>query len=153
MKKAVKLSKRQFEITVPPTKSKFRNPGGRRKVTTFKVREVLYGWFIDVKDSWKARLPRSLFKAQAQFFYDNWWSQQSGEVKKQPPLTFSNKWMKGQMAEFSISLRKPNTVNSLISGHHWGSDFCPLIGDVHLLESLTFFTFCCLGRGSLKVLS
>ena len=65
MKKAVKLGKRQFEITVPPTKSKFRNPGGGRKVTTFKVREVLYGWFIDLKDSLKARLPRSLFKAQA----------------------------------------------------------------------------------------
>ena len=32
-----------------------------------------------------------------------------------------------------------NTVNSLISGHHWGNGFCPLIGDVRLLESLTFF--------------
>ena len=45
------------------------------------------------------------------------------------------------------------TVNSLISGHHQGNNFCPLIGDVRLLESLTFLTFCCLGRRSLKVLS
>ena len=32
-----------------------------------------------------------------------------------------------------------DTVNSVISGHHWGNDFCLLIGDVRLLESLTFF--------------
>ena len=45
------------------------------------------------------------------------------------------------------------TVNSLISGHHRGIDFSPLVGDVRLLESLTFLTFWCLVRGSLKVLS
>ena len=28
------------------------------------------------------------------------------------------------------------TVDSLISGHHWGKDYCPLIRGVHLLESL-----------------
>ena len=32
-----------------------------------------------------------------------------------------------------------NTVQSLISGHHWGKRFCPLIGSVHFLESLAFF--------------
>ena len=56
----------------------------------------------------KARLRRSLFKAQAKFFYDNWWSQQSDEVKKQPPLAFSKKWIKGWMTEYKVSLRKPN---------------------------------------------
>ena len=30
------------------------------------------------------------------------------------------------------------TVNSLISGHHWGKDYCPLISGVRLLESLWF---------------
>ena len=44
-----------------------------------------------------------------------------------------------------------DTVNSVISGHHRGNDFCPLVGDVRLLKSLTSLTFCCLGRGSLKV--
>ena len=28
------------------------------------------------------------------------------------------------------------TVDSLISGHHWGKDYCPLIRGVRLLESL-----------------
>ena len=44
-------------------------------------------------------------------------------------------------------------VDSLISGHHRGNDFCPLIGGVRFLESLIFLTFCGLGRGTLKVLS
>ena len=116
MKKAVKLGKRcygnqiasQCDIKKPPTKSKFRNPGGGRKVTAPEVREALYDLFIDIRGSLKARLPRSLFKAQAKVFYDNWWSQQSDEVKKQPPLVFSNKWIKGWMTEYKASLRKPN---------------------------------------------
>ena len=99
MKKAVKLGKRCYEnqiasqrdIKESPTKSKFQNPGGGSKVTAPEVREALYDWFIDIRGSLKARLPRSLFKAQAKFFYDNWWSQQSDEVKKQPALVFSNK--------------------------------------------------------------
>ena len=52
-----------------------------------------------------------------------------------------------------IKQYKDITVNSLISGHHRGNDFCLLIGDVRLLESLTVLIFCCLGRGSSKVLS
>ena len=103
MKKAVKLGKRcydqqmknQLQIVELPTKSKFRNPGGERKVTAPEVREALYDWFIDVRGSLKARLPRSLFKTQAKFFNDSWWSQQFEEVKEKPPLTFSYKWIKG----------------------------------------------------------
>ena len=115
MKKAVKLGKRCYEnqiasqcdIKEPPTKSKFHNPGGGRKLTAPEVRETLYEWFIDIRGSLKARLSRSLFKAQAKFFYDNWWSQQPDEVKKQPPVVFSNKWIKGWMTEYK-SLRQPN---------------------------------------------
>ena len=29
-----------------------------------------------------------------------------------------------------------HTVDSLIGGHHWGKDYCPLIRGVRLLESL-----------------
>ena len=46
-----------------------------------------------------------------------------------------------------------DTVDSLISGHNRRNDFCPLIGGVRLLESVIFFTFCGLWRGTLKVLS
>ena len=53
---------------------------------------------------------------------------------------------------FSISGNK-TTVDSLISGHHRGNDFCPLIGGVHYLENLIFLTSCELVRGTLKGLS
>ena len=52
-----------------------------------------------------------------------------------------------------MKVDKINTVDSLISGHYRGNDFCPLIGGLCLLESLIFFSFCGLGRGTLKVLN
>lgn len=114
--KAIKLGKRCYErqsqdaveVSAPPAKSKFRQPGGGRKSVAPEVRGALYDWFIDIRGSLKARLPRSLLKAQAQFFYDEWLSQQPDEVKRQPKLIFSNKWIKGWMSEFNVSLRKPN---------------------------------------------
>ena len=95
MKKSAKLGKccydqqmrNQLDIVELPTESKFCNTDAGRKLTAPEVREALYDWFIDVRGSLKARLPRSLFKTQAKFFYDSWWSQQSEEVKEQPPLT------------------------------------------------------------------
>ena len=106
MKKALKFGKRccdragdDVEIASPPTKTKFRQPGGGRKTVAPEVREALYDWFIDTRGSLKARLPRSLFKAQAKFFYDDWLSQQPDKAKQQPELVFSNKWIKGWMSE------------------------------------------------------
>lgn len=100
MKKAVKLGKRwydqqmknQFEITEPSTKSKICNPGRRRKVTAPENRKALYDWF-----HWRKRFLESSFTLQGFYdnfhnaFHDNWWSQQSEEIKKQPPITFSDK--------------------------------------------------------------
>ena len=46
-----------------------------------------------------------------------------------------------------------NTVDSLISGHHRGNNFCQQIGGVRLLQSLILLTLCGLGSVSLKVLN
>lgn len=97
MKKAVKLGKRwyeqqmknQFEITELSTISKICNSGRRRKVTAPKNRKALYDWF-----HWRKRFLESSFTLQVfhhnfyNAFHDNW-SQQSEEIKKQPPITFS----------------------------------------------------------------
>ena len=37
---------------------------------------------------------------------------------------------------FEWNISKKTTVDSLIRGHHWGKDYCPLIRGVRLLESL-----------------
>ena len=60
------------------------------------------------RGSLKACLSRSLFKSQAKFFHDRWRDQQSDDVKQQPELVFSNKWIKHWMQEYNVSVRKPN---------------------------------------------
>ena len=81
---ALKLGKRCFalvdqsesELSVSPTNSKYRQAGGRRKVAVPEVRKALYDWFIDVRGTLKARLPKSMFKTQATLLYDQWFAQQ-----------------------------------------------------------------------------
>jgi len=98
LEKAIKLGKRCYdqvmkdesEVTIPATKSKYCQPGGGRKVVAPTVREALYDWFIDIHGILKGRLPRSMFKAQAKFFYDQWRDQQPPETE-QPDLVFSNR--------------------------------------------------------------
>ena len=102
-----KVSKDESEITVPAPKSKYRQPGGGRKVVAPDVREALYDWFVDIRGTLKARLPRSMFKAQAKFFYDQWRDQQPDDVQ-QPDLVFSNPRIKNWMREYNVSLRRPN---------------------------------------------
>ena len=96
------------EITVPAAKSKYRQPGGRRKVIAPTVRETLYDWFIDIRTALKARLPRSLFTALAKFFYDQWCDQLPDDERQQPELVYLNKWINEWMREYNVSLKKPN---------------------------------------------
>ena len=78
---AVKLGKRCHqnliereeagEIMEPTcSKSKYRKEGDGRKVTVPKVRKALFEWFVGVRGTLKARLPRKMFKAQCKILYD-----------------------------------------------------------------------------------
>ena len=62
-----KLKNGDFEDGVP--KKKFRSVGGGRKAHALEVREELFQWFVDVRTSLKARLPKALFLLQAKKFY------------------------------------------------------------------------------------
>ena len=85
LESAIKLGKRCYEnvasnentciIDAQAFKSKFRKPGGGRKATIPDVCEALFEWFIDVRSSLKARLPRKMFKTQCKVFYERWLSQ------------------------------------------------------------------------------
>ena len=68
----------------------------------------MYDWLIDIRSSLKARLPKSMFKAQYKIFYEQWLSQQEKEVPEEKKIVFSNKWIRGWMQEYNVSLRKPN---------------------------------------------
>ena len=68
----------------------------------------MYDWFIDIRSSLKARLTKSMFKAQCKIFYEQWLSQQEKEVPEEKKIVFSNKWIRGWMQEYKLSLRRPN---------------------------------------------
>ena len=54
--------KNDDDVAVDSSKKKFRVSGGGRKVRVSDVREAMFEWFVDVRTSLKARLPRKLFK-------------------------------------------------------------------------------------------
>ena len=111
---ALKLGKRCLDslevndFTELPTKVKFRQAGGGSKKSVPEVREATYDWFIDICSSLKARLPKSMFKPQCKIFYKQWLSQQEKEVPEEKKIMFSNKWIRGWMQEYKVSLRMPN---------------------------------------------
>lgn len=97
-----------------PSKSKFRQPGGGRRVKAPEVRLALYSWFIDMmKSNLKAHLPIHLFRNQAQYLYDEWLSQQPGAINEAQRMKFSRTWIKTWMRDFNVSLTKPNQRYSL----------------------------------------
>ena len=56
--------------TCAPTKK--RALGGGRKSKAMEVRQALFTWFVDVRESLKDRLPRTMFKLKANELYDEW---------------------------------------------------------------------------------
>ena len=104
-----KLERGDFEEGAP--KKKFRSAGGGRKAPAVEVREALFQWFVDVRTSLKARLPRSLFLLQAKKLYDEWLLQHPVPLNEQ--LKFTKPWIQGWEKEYGVSLRKPNKRYSI----------------------------------------
>ena len=115
---ALKLRKRCLDswevndFTEPPTKVKFCQAGGGSKKSVPEVREATYDSFIDIRSSLKATLPKSMFKPRCKIFYEQW--QQEKEVPEEKKIMFSNKWIRGWMQEYKVSLRMPNKAFKLI---------------------------------------
>ena len=83
---------------------------GRRRqenVCTRSSRDYVW-WFIDIRSSLKARLPKSMFKAQCKTFHEQWLSQQKKKVSEEKKIVFSNKWIREWMQKYNVSLCKPN---------------------------------------------
>ena len=56
------------KIMEPPTKVQHCQPE-RRRQSIQEICEAMYDWFIDVRCTLKARLSKSMFKAQCKIFY------------------------------------------------------------------------------------
>ena len=72
-----------------------------------EVRQALLTWFVDVRESLKGCLSRTMLKLKANELYDEW-------VRENPTpeyerLKFRNQWEE----EYDISLRKPDKRYSI----------------------------------------
>ena len=54
------------------------------------------------------RLPRKLFKLQAEYFYDKWCKRQAEPIPPEKRLKFTNPWIYAWMREYEVCLKKPN---------------------------------------------
>ena len=68
----------------------------------------MYDWFIDIRSSLKARLPKSMFNAQCKIFYEQWLLQQEKEFPEEKKIVYSNKQIRRWIQEYNVGLRKPN---------------------------------------------
>ena len=67
----------------------------------------MYDWFIEIRCTLKARLLKSMFKEQCKIFYEQWLSQEEEEIPEEKKIVFSNKWIRGWVKEYNVSLMKP----------------------------------------------
>lgn len=78
-------------------------------MTIPNVRQALFEWFVDIRGTLKARLPRKMFKVQCKLFYEQQWlAQQPEEVLEDKRINFFNSWIQNWMSEHGVSLRRPN---------------------------------------------
>ena len=115
--KAVKLASRCYndidnlrDPALCPAK-KAKASGAGRKPKAPEIREALFSWFIDVRETLKRRLSRRLFKLKAQQLYTDWLAQNHVPLSDQ--LKFGNTWIQGWEEEYGVSLRKPNKRYSI----------------------------------------
>ena len=117
--RAVKLALRCYKDTAKErdglenekTKKKFRKPGGGRKTRVTNIRDSLFEWFVDVRTSLKAWLPKKMFLLKCKELYTTWLGQQSDVVQAEHEkryVMFSKMWLKGWMRDYKVSLRHPN---------------------------------------------
>ena len=69
-----------------------RASGGGRKKNVPEVREALFSYFVDVRESMKGRLPKCLLRLKAKQLYSEWLCENS-LVEGEKPLKFGNWWI------------------------------------------------------------
>ena len=98
----------KFEIEGNDVGNKFRITGAGAKKKCPSVRKELFDFFIDIRSSLKARLPKKIFLAKAESLYRDYCEWKREEGVEPEKLTFSNRWLKDWCKEYQISIKKPN---------------------------------------------
>ena len=76
-----------------------------------EVRQALLTWFVDVRESLKGCLSRTMLKLKANELYDEW--VRENPTPESERLKFRNQWIKMWEEEYGISLRKPDKRYSI----------------------------------------
>ena len=76
-----------------------------------EVHQALLTWFVDVRESLKGRLSRTMLKLKANELYDEW--VRENPTPESERLKFRNQWIKMGEEEYGISLRKPDKRYSI----------------------------------------
>ena len=107
-RRAIKLTSRAYsdldnlrDPSLCPPKRK-RATGAGRKAKAPEVRQALFSWFVDVRETLKGRLPRRLSNLKPNQLYEEWLEQNPVPENERVKL------IKGWENEYGISLRKPN---------------------------------------------
>ena len=102
------LKNGSFNIEGNAIGTKFRIQGAGAPKKFPSVRKELFEFFIDIRSSLKARLPKKIFLAKARSIYENYCEWQRQEGIEPEKLSFSNRWLKEWCKEYQISMKKPN---------------------------------------------
>ena len=81
-----------------------RGSGGNRKKNASEVKEALFSYYVDVRESMKGRFPKRLIKLKAKQLYSEW-LRENQLVAGEKPLKFGNLWIQMWEQECNISLR------------------------------------------------
>ena len=84
----------QFDIEGNDVSNKSRVAGAGAPKKAIELRNELFQYFIDIRSSLKARLPKNIFQAKARSVYTEYCKLQREQGQKPPKLTFSNRWLK-----------------------------------------------------------
>ncbi|XP_078676582.1 uncharacterized protein LOC144913644 [Branchiostoma floridae x Branchiostoma belcheri] len=112
VRRALAEYERQLEdptaVDEVPRKKQYRKSGGGRKQTVPEVRLAAFQWFVDVRGSLKARLPKKVFVLKCQQLYEEYLQQNNLHPAEDERVKFSDKWIQGWLEEFRVSLKHPN---------------------------------------------
>ena len=113
MKAACKLATCSFEhlselndSNVCPSKKMYAS-GRCRKKNPPEVREALFSYFADVRESMKGILLNCLLRLKVKQLYSEW-LRENLLAEGEKPLKFGNQWIQMWEQEYNISLRQPN---------------------------------------------
>ena len=102
------LTTGKFNIEGNDVNNTFRVAGAGAPKKVIEVRTELFQYFVDIRSSLKARLPKKIFLTKAKSQYESYCESKREEGEEPPTMLFSNRWLSDWCKEYQVSIKKPN---------------------------------------------